>query len=126
MQKSEKEIPNVVFSFRYYDTTKESKWCMSCWDNKYIKPALAAFKEINNNKRTTLKGHSWHFHPVDWKSTIYKNGFSDTLLKNMEAWQVALPSVNTTLTRIFGVVQNNIFYIVWFDLNHEICPTKNS
>lgn len=125
--KKESDIPEIVFSFRYYDTNSENdKWCMSCWNKNEIKTALKQLKEINQNKRTTLKGRAWHFHPVIWKETIYPKGFTNSLLGEMEAWQIALPSVKQSLTRVFGVVAKNIFYIVWFDLNHDIWLSKKT
>lgn len=28
--------------------------------------------------------------------------------------------------RMFGIMENNVFYIVWDDLKHEICPSHKS
>jgi hypothetical protein len=120
--KNESDIPPIVFSFKYYDNNE--KWCISCWKKDEIKTALKRFQEINNNQVPILKiGKTWHFHPIRWEETIYPKGFTNPLLNEMEAWQIALPSVKKSLTRVYGVIQQNIFYIVWFDLNHDICPT---
>ena len=124
MLKQESDIKEIVFSFRYYDTDC-SDWCISEWEKEQIKTALTQLKEINQKKITELcRGKPWHSHPVEWKKTIYRDGFPNKSLREMESWQIALPSVKKTCTRFFGVIEKNIFHIVWFDLNHKIWPTK--
>lgn len=116
----------IKFSFEYYDTAENGKYCISCWRPELIKKSLKRLKEINAKSFHQLLRESrvLHTHEVDWKKTIGLTGFPDRRANNMSPFQFALLGINNGRARVFGAYSTNIFYIVWFDLNHTICPTK--
>lgn len=67
---------------------------------------------------------TYHFGEVDWKKTIKKDGFPNPAVNQLQAFHFALLGVNGQLTRVFGAYSSGIFYVVWFDLNHEIWPVE--
>ncbi|MEK7149699.1 MAG: hypothetical protein AAB757_01865 [Patescibacteria group bacterium] len=112
----------LKFSFEYYDSS--CKYCLSDWQKAEISGALNRLKEVNQKTYNDLfrEKEVYHFHPVDWSTTKEKNGFPDKKVNNLEPFQFALLGINNQKARIFGARQDNIFYIVWFDLNHEVDP----
>ncbi len=116
----------IKFSFEYYDNSKNCKYCISCWDSEKIKESLGRLKEINAKSYDELSqaSRTYHFHQVNWKQSIEQNGFPDKRIKDMPHFQFALLGINYGLARVFGAYSTGTFYIVWFDLNHIICPTK--
>ncbi len=113
----------LKFSFEYYDTS--NKYCLSSWTKEQIKGSLARLKDISSKSFNLLKQDSrtYHFNEVIWEKTIEKNGFPDQRTKNLAAFHFALLGVNGQLARIYGAYSQGTFYIVWFDLNHDIWPT---
>ena len=116
---SEKE--KLKFSFQYYDG---KKYCLSAWGEN-IQQALMRLKEIccMSFNEMVQKRNVLHFHEVDWKTTTEKNGFSDLRLKDMSPFQFALLGINNQKARVFGAYYSGIFYIVWFDLDHQVDPS---
>ena len=116
----------ITFSFEFYDLAR-SEYCLSRWEQDQIKRALERLKELNSNTFNELYGKAsvLHFHQVDWAKTNEKHGFAGGRAEqfNDNAWQIALLSVNGQKTRMYGGYVNNVFYIVWFDLNHSIWPS---
>lgn len=118
------EKNNINFSFRYYDTTNNS-YCISTWDEEKIAKTLGRLQDISNKTYNELNRGSnvYHFHPVDWAQTIKQGGFPDSRANNLEPFQFALLGINGKKARVYGALSQNTFYIVWFDINHEIWPT---
>lgn len=114
---------NLKFSFEYYD--ESGKYCLSSWSGEQIKMGLKRLKEISSKSFFGLQNESkvYHFNEVIWEKTIEKNGFPDSRTKNLSAFHFALLGVNGQLTRVYGAYSQGVFYIVWFDLNHDIWPT---
>ncbi len=114
----------IHFSFEYYDTTKD-KYCLSCWEKEQIKITLTRLKEINCKTLNELRSQRgvYHFGEVFWNETIEKLGFDNPLINSMETFHFALLGINNQRARVYGVYSSNIFYIVWFDLNHIIWPS---
>lgn len=113
----------IKFSFEYYDSGNKD-YCLSNWDKRQILKTLERFKDINSKNYFELIKQSrvLHFHPVDWKNTIHKKGFTNQAVSNLEPFQFALLGVNEQKARVFGAYYQGTFYIVWFDLDHKICP----
>ena len=121
----ESESKNISFSFEFYDISDENKYCLSQWNKEQISLALLRLRDINKKTYNEISRDSkvYHFYPVDWNKTTKKQGFSDVKLKNLSAFHFSLLGINNQKARVFGAYSQNIFYIVWFDLNHEIWPS---
>lgn len=113
------------FSFEYY-ATLDDKYCLSKFSSIQIKTAMSKLKEISAMTFEELQRNRavLHFGAVVWEKTIKPDGFGINALKSIEAFHFALLGVNGQLCRVFGAYYQGTFYIVWFDLNHEIWPTK--
>lgn len=114
----------VRFSFEYYDSS-EDKYCLSCWGQTYVKAVLGRLKEINCLSFNELMRQSkvLHFGEVDWSRTIKPDGFTNTEVNKLTPFHFALLGVNGQKARVFGAYSEGVFYIVWFDFEHEIWPT---
>lgn len=117
------QTKKLRFSFEYYDTACD-EFCLSRFKPDQIRKALARLKDINSKTYLELrKGRRvYHFNQVDWGQTI-KKGFPDSRLEEWPAFHFALVGVNRQKARVFGALYLDTFYIVWFDLNHEIWPS---
>lgn len=115
----------LAFSFKYYDSSEGAVYCLSKWEEPQIKEALRRLGEINTKSLLELQQQRkvLHFFPVDWTKTKKPNGFPDRNLAHLEAFHFALLGVNGQKARVFGAYQKGVFFIVWFDLNHEIWPS---
>lgn len=115
----------LKFSFEYYDTLDDS-YCLSKFTAEQIKTGMLKLKEISGMTFDELISNRivLHFGAVVWEKTIKPNGFGIKALESIEAFHFALLGVNGQLCRVFGAYYQGTFYIVWFDLNHEIWPTK--
>lgn len=124
------EIPDshIKFSFKFYDT-KNQKYCISTWKSKEIALTLERLKDVSSKTFAEIIGrNTYKFHRVKWEQTKHKDGFPDTEVNTLTPFQFALVGVNGQKARVFGAYAENIFYIVWFDLNHDIwsSPKKNT
>ena len=113
-------LTKLAFSFEFYDS---KEYCLSEWEKEKIRLALVRLGEINSKtlgeimqQRKTL-----HFYETDWAKTIKKNGFSRDVPG--EPYHFGLPGLNGQKARVYGSVSGSIFYVVWFDFDHEIWPT---
>lgn len=115
----------IKFSFEYYDCS--GKYCLSNWSTDKIKKSLERLKNINTKslKELTSPNNSrvYHFSEVIWEKTEEPNGFPDGRVKNLSHFHFALLGVNKQLARVYGAYYLGTFYIIWFDLNHDIWPT---
>ena len=117
---------SLVFSFLYYDTssTDNGRYCISCWQKEDIKEALVRLQQISQTSVPELRrAKSWHFTPIDW-SKMKKKSFPVRGMNLMENYHFALPGISKEGARVFGAISGSTFYIVWFDMHHEIWPVK--
>lgn len=114
----------IKFSFEYYDTDGP-KYCISNWNEKEIRLALTRLKDVNSKSYLQLVGSRrvYHFGEVDWTKTKEPRGFPNLNVNRLPPFHFALLGVNGQLARVYGAFSTGTFYIVWFDLNHEIWPT---
>lgn len=114
----------LAFSFEYYDNNS-TRYCMSKWSESQIREAILRLQNISTksfNDLTRERG-VYHFGEVDWSKTNEKGGFPDWRVNRLPAFHFALLNVNHQLARVFGAYSSGVFYIVWFDLNHQIWPS---
>jgi len=114
---------SIKFSFKFYDTSCKD-FCLSRWGENYIALSLERLQDISRKKFCELgKGNSYHFHEVRWEQTTKKSGFPIKDANYLNAFQFSLAGINNQKARVFGAYANNTFYIIWFDLEHEIWPS---
>ena len=113
------------FSFEYYDKTSNN-YCLSSWKEKQIRDALLRLQDIctKSFNDLTRERKVYHFAEVIWGKTIKKLGFPDNRVNQLSAFHFALLGVNGQKARVYGAYSMGTFYIVWFDLNHEIWPVE--
>lgn len=123
-------IPNpaapqkITFSFEYYDNSENRKYCLSKWPEADLKLTMTRLKEVSELTHNEMcqRKHSLHFHPVNWSSCT-ESGFTTPVPAEMEPYQFSLVGINYSKARVFGAYYRNVFYVVWFDLEHKIWPT---
>ena len=113
----------IKFSFRFYDIS-QNNYCISKWEQDKIAKALGRLQEISDKTYSELyrDKSTYHFHSVDWSQTR-KDGFPSNGANSLEPFQFTLLGVNGQKARVYGALSQNTFYIVWFDVDHKICPT---
>lgn len=113
----------LTFSFEFYDKSK--KYCLGKFSQKDVSLAIERLQQLN--AKTLLEifrdKKVLHFHEVDWSKTIERNGFPYTIVNNMSPFQFSLNGINCQKARVYGAFKDGVFYIVWFDLEHEIWPS---
>jgi hypothetical protein len=116
---------HIRFSFQYYDAF-DDKYCLSKGSPEQVREALVRLGEINRNTFSEMdqKKKFYNFHPIlDWGETKEAGGFPYSELNSLTAFQFSLPKVNGGKARVFGAFSGETFYVVWFDLNHQIWPS---
>ncbi len=131
-RRSARPIPEPVpstsvhlrFSFEFYDTSQD-KYCLSHFTPDQVRETLARLKQVNENTLNELRQKKmvYHFHSVDWSTTTEPGGFPDRRLDELEPFQFALLNVNQQRARVYGAISGDTFFIVWFDLHHQITPS---
>ena len=114
----------LKFSFEYYDKNS-TEYCLSTWDPTQIKNTLYRLQDVCTKTYDDLRreGRVYHFGEVVWEKTIKPTGFPCSAINKLPAFHFSLIGVNGQLARVYGAFQADIFYIVWFDLEHKIWPT---
>lgn len=114
----------LTFSFEYYDNWS-TRYCVSKWSESQIRETILRLQNIctKSFNDLTRERSVYHFNEVDWAQTTEKSGFPDPRVKQLPAFHFALLNVNQQLARVFGAYSSGVFYIVWFDLNHQIWPS---
>jgi hypothetical protein len=115
----------IRFSFEYYDKSS-SDYCLSCWGQKQVRSALLRLQEVCTKSFNDLSRERkvYHFNEVNWEKTTKKTGFPDSRVNQLQAFHFALLGINNQKARVYGAYSAGTFYIVWFDLNHEIWPVE--
>ncbi len=116
---------NLKLSFEFYDD-RSDEFCVSNWNREQIRKSLLCLREINRKSFNEIlyQSRQYHFNEVIWNQTIKKSGFEIPQISRLPAFHFSLVGVNNQLARIFGAYSQDTFYIVWFDLRHEIWPSR--
>jgi len=114
----------IRFSFEHYDIESD-RYCLSKATQDEVRKALVRLSEISAMTLRELMAQRRVFHAgeVIWEKTQEPSGFPHDDLNHLEPFHFALLSVRSQKTRVFGAFDGEMFYIVWFDLNHEIWPS---
>lgn len=114
---------DVLFSFKYYEFS--GKFSCLRQDGAYMDTVLGRFKDLSGVKPQELvnAGKSWRCHPIEWEKTSEPQGFTNLppQLSDYTPMQIGLGKAKG---RIHGVFSGDIFYLVWFDAEHQLWPEK--
>lgn len=118
-----------IWSFKKIDQTHE-KWGLDIHANawKEIIKKLIDFERQetwsvilqapNNKRRSNTKNHAIS---IDSMIKEAQKRIIDLQLDEFDSFY----SLHLTGTeRLWGYIQEGIFYVIWYDQNHEICPSK--
>lgn len=118
------ENKKITFSFEYYDTSCDD-YCLSGFTKEQVKKSITRLQDISSKTFNEMQRcrNVYHFYEVIWEQTTKKKGFPNPKANELSAFHFALLGVNQQLARVYGAYSSGVFYLVWFDLNHEIWPT---
>lgn len=111
---------NPSWSFAKCDS-KDCQWsienCENLWSEVITK--LISFESRTWGEIVNDKGHN---HWIDCNKLCKKA--KDRI--NEKGWDFdSIFSLRLTGThRLFGVINSGVFYVIWYDPNHEICPSN--
>lgn len=110
----------LVWSFTLLDHG-HPKWCFS---RSRAKKITAAFRKLGNMETMTqeelARGGS-HFIPVKDLNPEAIARLSELKLDDIdEVYSCRLEGI----CRVFAIRQNSVMRILWWDTNHEICPSR--
>ena len=113
----------IRFSFKYLDFSK--KYPLKSNDSDYFRCFFSRLQSISQMKASEFrmnKDKSLRAHTHNWSQTSEPDGFQhlNTQLRQCEPWQFQL-SANKH-GRIHGILLDEVFYVVWFDPNHQLYP----
>lgn len=111
------------FRFTHVD---DNKWCLSVWKATELKDLTAALKKIEK--------HTWAQIQSQGSKTRGESVGSGYKIITDPPKLPASVSEDVTLTemrickekRIFGFRIDAIYYIVWFDRDHSVCPENKN
>lgn len=80
-------------------------------------PKLISFEQRKWSDIVSDKKHN-HWINYEKLSKEAQNRLSEIKLYYDSLFSLRL----TGMIRLFGYIENGIFYIIWYDYNHEVCP----
>lgn len=128
---SSKEDPNnwlrknPVWVFSRHDN-QHDKWSLTCCRDIYddVISKLASFEGMTwgcINQQTHDKGKSSnHFIEISKLTKDAQNRIESLHIYEDEIYSLRLSNKE----RLFGVIEDNKFCIIWYDKNHEVYPYK--
>ena len=143
MAKSKKKIPAIIapggaiptpalrpqkvrFSFEFLDFTNDKFHHSRCADG-YFEHFCERLKNVSSLVVTEFcRNHSYqrvlHSHAIDFGRTTERQGFLTVRPERWEgrAWQFSI-TVNEH-GRVHGFIDGDVFYVVWIDPDHLLCP----
>lgn len=114
----------LEFSFKYLDVTNQ-KFSLERCSPEFLKALLESIQVHSNAPVSTFveQNNKENRHMNDWPLTTEPDGFStldpDQLAYN-DVWQFA--PIPKQRWRVHGLLIENVFYVVWLDPDHLLCP----
>ncbi|HSW94310.1 MAG TPA: hypothetical protein VLJ15_08170 [Gammaproteobacteria bacterium] len=130
IRETQKPLPDstVHFSFKHLDM-KNQKFNIDNRKTQYFIKMLERLKnlstlspqEILSNRSRALRAH-----PITWKDTSEKSGFNhlNEQLKEITPYQFEIS--RDEHGRVHGFFIDNIFFIIWFDPNHQLYSSQKA
>ena len=106
------------FRFTYAD---KNRWTLSDWTPTEIKDLIEGLKKIEKYTWGQIKSHGS-------KNRGQSVGTGYKLISDPPALPLELQKKDITemridrKKRIFGFRENSVYYIIWFDRDHSVCP----
>lgn len=116
---------NVIISLKYLDLNNE-KFSIDNYDSNYFKNVLGRLKDISSMRMIELmanRSHSLKFNSIDFnKSTEDSFGLTDEnqIVDNPRELEITRNKDG----RVHGFCIDNVFYIRWFDPEHNLFESK--
>lgn len=121
-------VPDTIikFNFKYIDFTNPKFVITEC-EKSYFKSLIDRLRNISSWKEIEFRqsnSKSLRSHPIKWSETTEPNGFKNLKgeLSDSEGWQFQISS--NEHGRVHGFLLHSVFYIVWFDPNHNLYAPK--
>ncbi len=140
--------PKKVVSYTPVDTKKEVKVskCSTCIEWESQKPSWNfsmmdrdgqwSWKNVSYGKWIEIVNKLQEFENLSWTQIKEKGSHQIEVYKIVKEARQRLTLLNqddtdfvfslrlTGKNRIFGILRSNVLNFVWWDPNHEICPSK--
>lgn len=117
---------NPLWSFRRIDTL-HPRWsiksCNALYDHIILKLKDyegMTWQEIMSASGGRSSGTNSHFEDV---SDLCKEAQARLIEMHMEDVDRIFSLRLTSLERLYGILDNGIFFVIWYDSNHEIYPS---
>ena len=116
---SKTEVDNLKFlySFVSFDRNHEL-FNLGGVKTSWFLELLDCLKEVSSKTIPELKGGKYDLHPVDWNNS---NTTQPKEHSQQEFWQFRL---SKSKGRVVGYKIENVFYIVWLDVNHNLANSE--
>lgn len=117
----------MKFSFKY-SAIDHKKFSISNKKAKYFKKVIERLKNISSWTFTELKGDkgkTLRFNYLDFSTSSEKSGFSHLNIQHETCKPYEFSISSNEHGRVHGFVNENTFYIVWFDPDHKLFPNAN-
>jgi len=107
------------FRFTYAD---KNRWVLSDWTSSEINDLIEGLKKIEKYTWNQIRGHGSK-KPGESVGTGYKLIDKPPTLPDNIPEDVRLSEMRIDeKKRIFGFRVQAVYYIIWFDRNHSVCP----
>lgn len=120
---------NCVFSFRFLKEDGD-KFRYTNLNSDYFSKLLERMHDVSSMSANQLRNSSsdaLRCHRIDWKKdNVSEDGFGilgDDGFYDDHAWQMSISS--NKYGRIHGFFDDNVFYVVWLDKNHNLYHGNN-
>lgn len=99
---------------------QNTKW--SLYNSDFLNEVLPKLIDFERRIWSDIVSDKKHNHWIDTSNLIKEA--QDRLIE-LKIFYDSLFSLRLTGTvRLFGYIENGIYYIIWYDQNHEICPSN--
>jgi hypothetical protein len=128
---SDSKVPKIKQNPESY-FNKSPSWCFSKSDNDYEKWSILQADFFNDilPKLVSFEQRKWSDIISDKKHNhwIKCEDFSKEAQNRINAIPQSFDSLFslrlTSTFRLFGFIEEGIYYIIWVDKNHEVCPSN--
>jgi hypothetical protein len=113
------------FSFKFYDGNHYRFHCNGRHADYFV-TLIERLKDLSRERVDVLTGtrnRTTRFHPIDWTDKrVCATGFGIPQGEEYddEAWQFSL--TKSEHGRVHGFLVGALFYVVWFDADHQLYP----
>jgi len=124
IHKGETPNPKLLFSFKYFDSS-DSEICPPSFSEGYTQILMGRLKDLSAwtaLELTSSRSSAIRCHPHNWEKTSRPKGFHHLPehLQSCSGWQFQLSS--NEHGRVHGFFIGKIFYVIWLDRDHKLCP----